>query len=485
MKAQLLILFLLSTQILAAQTFTEMTGTPFKGVSRGSIAFSDVNGDGHEDVLITGNSIVDVLELEVEPIAKLYTNDGSGNFTEMTDTPFEGVWVSSIAFSDVNGDSYEDVLITGENHGNERIAKLYTNDGSGNFTEMTDTPFEGVATSSIAFSDVNGDGYQDVLITGRNNVQDEIAKLYTNDGSGNFTEMTDTPFEGVRKGSIAFSDVNSDGFQDVLITGLNTVSEGIAKLYTNDGWGNFTEVTGAPFEGVKFSSIAFSDVDGNGHEDVLITGRNDEYVQISKLYTNGGARNFTRRTVTPFEGISSGSIAFSDINGDCYEDVLITGSVAKLYTNDGSGNFTEMTGMPFDRVWYSSIVFSDVNGDGHQDVLIAGERWDIHQRIAKLYINDGSFSTTAELNTACDLEFLPYPNPSTSSTLFIPYNAVEMGEATIKVYNLNGALLRQQSELIARGQQILPIDISSLNPGTYLIELQIGEERKTATFVVQ
>ena len=54
MKILLLFLLLSLTQIATAQTFTEVMNTPFDGVFFNSIAFSDVNGDGHEDVLITG-----------------------------------------------------------------------------------------------------------------------------------------------------------------------------------------------------------------------------------------------------------------------------------------------------------------------------------------------------------------------------------------------------------------------------------------------
>ena len=52
--------------------------------------------------------------LGIAPIAKLYLNDGTGNFTEETGTPFEGVGDGSIAFSDVNGGCNSDVLIIGK-----------------------------------------------------------------------------------------------------------------------------------------------------------------------------------------------------------------------------------------------------------------------------------------------------------------------------------------------------------------------------------
>ena len=380
MKSKILFLLLILTQILTAQTFTEMTDTPLDGVRVGSIAFSDVNGDWHDDVLITGQSISGVL------IAKLYTNDGTGTFTEMTGTPFDGVWYGSIAFSDVNGDGHDDVLITGENSSFVPTAKLYTNDGTGSFTEMTSTPFNGVWLGSIAFSDVNGDGHDDVLITGQKSAGVRIAKLYANDGTGTFTEMIGTPFYGVEKSSIAFSDVN-----------------------------------------------------GDGHDDVLITGQKDEV------------------------GVQP---------------------TAKLYANDGMGTFTEMMGTPFDGVRYSSIAFSDVNGDGHNDVLITGENGS-GEPIAKLYTNDGAVSSIEDLYIGISLDLILFPNPTSSSTLFLSYGSTEMSEVIVRVYNVNGVLLSQQKEYAVNRQRIFSIDITTLTNGNYFLELDDGKRKGVAKFIVQ
>ena len=431
MKIRLLFLLLVLTQILTAQTFTEMTGTPFAAVEYGSIAFSDVNGDGHDDVMITGRKT-----------------------------------------------------------GGERIAKLYTNNGTGVFTEMTDTPFDGVQWGAIAFSDINGDGYNDVIITGENSLLWRITKLYTNDGTGIFTEMTGTNIDSVYNSSIAFSDVNSDGHKDVLITGVNGSAERIAKLYTNDGTGTFTEMIGSPFDGVWFSSIAFSDVNGDGQDDALITGKNSSGAHIAKLYTNDGTGIFTEMTSTPFAGVYRGSMAFSDVNSDGYDDVLITGDRSnvqpstKLYINDGTGTFTEMTGTPFDGVKFGSVAFSDVNGDGQDDVLITGEN-SAGELIAKLYINNGVPSSIENLNNGISLDFMLFPNPSPPVTLFLSYHSAEISEVTIKVYNANGILQRLQKEFAITGQQTFSIDIATLSKGDYSIELDNGKRKGVAKFIVQ
>jgi hypothetical protein len=188
--------------------------------------------------------------------------------------PFENVFASSIAFADVDGDGDQDVLISGFSNSFGAISKLYINDGKGKFTEKTDTPFSGVADASIAFADIDGDNDQDVIISGTSFLPfGPSTKLYVNDGQGNFTEKTDTTFAEIANGSIAFADVDGDNDPDVLITGGSSFGSLISKLYINDGQGSYTEKTDTIFDGVSSSSIAFADVDGDNDPDLLVTGQ--------------------------------------------------------------------------------------------------------------------------------------------------------------------------------------------------------------------
>ncbi len=380
--------------------YSESTGTFFEGVQNGSVAFADIDGDSDQDLLITGR------DNNYNFIAKLYKNDGSGNYTEDINSSFAGVEYSSIAFADIDGDNDQDVLITGAGSSHNPIAKLYVNIGAGNFLEPTGTFFTGVESGSIAFADIDGDNDQDVLITGRDNSYNRFTKLYKNDSSGNYSEVTDTPFTAVENGSIAFTDVDKDGDQDVLIIGRDNSYNRIAKLYKNDGSGNYSEVTGTPFTGVENGSIAFADIDGDGNQDVMITGKwgNSSLDVSAKLYKNDGSGNFSEVTGTPFMGVQSGSIAFADVDGDADQDVLITGRgsqysniIAKLYKNDGSGNYSEVTETPLVGVQYSSVAFADIDGDDDQDLLITGRGSSI---ITKLYKNDGSGNFTEVTNNS-------------------------------------------------------------------------------------
>ncbi|MEL7119961.1 MAG: FG-GAP-like repeat-containing protein [Bacteroidota bacterium] len=326
--------------------------------------------------------------------------------------PFDGVLRSAIAFADIDGDGDQDVLITGQKSSMELIliSKLYTNDGSGKFVEKPGTSFQGVRNGSIAFADIDGDDDQDLIITGLNDSIVPVTKLFTNDGFGNFTEQAIPTIDGVSYSSIAFSDVDGDGDQDLFITGRNDSSR-TSKLYLNDGMGCFAEKTRTPFDGIESGSIGFSDVDGDNDQDLLITGLSDSG-RVSKLYINDGGGNFSEKLGTPFIGVLGSAIAFADVDGDNDQDILITGEedilifpsiatqTSKLYTNDGEGNFTEIVGTPFVGVSNGSIAFADVDGDADQDVFITG--FSGNAPISKLYTNNGTSDFTELEDTAID-----------------------------------------------------------------------------------
>lgn len=417
-------------------TFLFVGGVPFVQVMNGSTALVDVDGDLDLDLFITGKNFGGTV------ITKLYLNDGGGHYSEVQGTPFEGVYLSSIAFADVDGDNDQDVLISGENNSGFRIAKLYANNGQGNYSEVSGMPFEGVAKSSIVFADVDNDNAPDVLITGLNNSGIAIAKCYKNDGLGNFSEMPDLPFEGVQGGSVAIKDVNGDNDPDVLITGLNNASTPISKLYINNGIDNFFELPGLSFEGVNGSSIALADIDSDDDPDIIIAGRNDLGVRITKFYANDGTGNFEEIQGTPFIGGERALTAFADIDGDHDLDVLITGLAydslyfAKLYKNDGNGNFTEVYGTPFIGVNTGSIAFADIDGDNDQDVLITGSNYLEEATssigITKLYKNDG-------LGNFSEVQGTPFEGVYYSSIAFADVDGDNDPDVVISGRNNSGA----------------------------------------------
>ena len=263
--------------------FTEDTSANLTGVDSGSVATGDYDGDGDLDLLITG--LTPSSNINSGPTAKIYDNDGIGGFTEDTSVNLTGVYSSSVATGDYDRDGDLDLLITGYNN-NGRIAKIYDNDGSGGFTEDTSANLTGVSSSSVATGDYDGDGDLDLLITGEDDNGQGIAKIYDNDGSGGFTEDTSVSLTGVSYSSVATGDYDGDGDLDLLITGQDNSDRRIAKIYDNDGSGGFTEDTSVSLTGVARGSVAIGDYDGDGDGDLLITGLDRNNNPIAKVYSS-------------------------------------------------------------------------------------------------------------------------------------------------------------------------------------------------------
>ena len=488
MKKTLTGLLLVLAHIIAAQKFTDISHLSTLVEARyGSVGFADVDGDGDLDLLITGAN------QSSDRVTKLYDNDGTGNFSVVPNTPFEEVERSSLAFADVDGDGDEDVLITGSNGIFSDIAKLYLNDGAGHFTEdTTGTPFEGVDSGAIAFADVDGDKDEDLLITGRSNSIGVNSNLYINDGAGNFKEDTTSTIAGAYSASVATADVDGDQDTDVLISGIGAGSSKISKLYINDGTGRFAESSGTPFDAIADGSVAFADVDGDNDSDVLITGEDTDYNTIAKLYTNDGNGKFTEVPNVPFPGVEFSAIAISDVDNDNDEDVLITGRtfshaiVARLYINDGAGNFSLVSGTPFQGVDSGVLAFADVDGDNDSDVLITGVNSSFITT-TNLYRNDGSgvFLKEWPQSSKDKLKFRIYPNPIKDRLLKLEYHSINSGSVSVKLYNMKGTLIDKLHKKMNVGEQVMSIDMTCFPEGQYIIELKNGKHQGSASFLLE
>lgn len=487
MKTSVVIAIMLTTDLLVAQIFfTEIpVFPPFEGVRAGAVSISDVDNDNDNDVLITG------LDIDWDRITRLYINDGQNIFSIRPGNSFVGLYTSSITFADVDDDQDNDVLITGRDEFDINHATLYLNDGQGKFTEQPDAPFDSVNLGAVAFADIDSDNDQDVVVTGQNNSNSAIAKLYLNDGQGIFTQDTINTFEGLYRSSIAFSDVDNDDDDDLLMTGFDQLDEPIAKLFLNDQ-GVFTDQVGTPFTGVSSSSIAFSDVDGDNDDDVLITGRAGPNLHIAKLYLNDGQGVFTEQENASFDGVAFGSIAFLDAEGDDDQDVLITGrdgsngKTAALYLNDGQGNFTLEPGTIFEDVETSAIAVGDMDGDNDLDVFITGSSPTINETgpIAKLYRNRSMTVPATEVKPS-RLQFSISPNPATSHMVNINIQSSTSRTISIRVCSVSGKSLIDY-EVHPGAQNIaVPVDLTSLSDGIYLIEVDDEVNRLVKKLVIQ
>jgi len=366
------------------------TSAVFTGVRDSSCDVADVDGDGDLDVIVTGN-----MQSTPYYTAILYINDGAGSFTVSPQSStvsgtavFTGVYFGSSSFADVDGDGDMDLFINGYSASNGYNSHLYINDGSGNFTKESQSSgesvsvFEGTYYGQGVFADIDSDGDKDLIVTGYAYRGGSVASasLYRNDGRGRFSGI-----RAVRDSSQSYADVDGDGDLDLLVTGIDSAAtpKRWSDLYLNDGKGIFYN-SGAGLAGVQYGSSCFSDVDSDGDMDIIITGATAASTYITYLYINDGNGAYTKSEQSSdgssalFTGVQYGSVITGDVDNDGDSDILVSGQygassgndITKLYIND-EGSFS-VASTPFRALRNSSSAFADFDKDGDLDLVISG-----------------------------------------------------------------------------------------------------------------
>jgi hypothetical protein len=396
----------------------------------GSVAYADVDLDGDNDLLIAGFSSSQGIS------TTLYENDGSGNFTAMSQPAIVNVYAGAAEFADVENDGDMDLLITGNTGSPAATANLYINDGLGSYSLFPSTPFEPSNNGDIDFGDIDGDNDLDLIMTGKDASGNVFSKLYTNNGTGSFTLVTGTIFTGVYMSSTEFIDVDNDGDLDLLMCGADSSDVSTTKLYENNGSGIFNLVTGTPFDNAQFGDIAFGDTDNDGDQDILIVGQNDSSQYIAKLYINTGT-SFSLHPNTPFPGTFLHSSSFTDFNNDGKLDLLhignaLNGLIGHIYENQGSNNFV-LADSTLSGSYNGSNIVADLNGDNKMDIVTTGTSFTFPLRAPKIYFNQSTTVSVNELHD--DVDFIIFPNPS-SGLINVKINSASPTD--IEIYDIMG-----------------------------------------------
>jgi hypothetical protein len=250
----------------------------------------------------------------------------------------------------------------------------------------TGVSLPGVQSGSVSWGDCNNDGASDLLITGQMSTTSQIARVYRQEAGGTFTLTA--VLSDVIDGAAAWGDYNNDGWLDIALTGEH-VGVPISRLYRNAQGGCTFSTTAANLIGVRHSTVAWRDYNGDGQIDLLVAGDNGAQ-PVTKLYRNNHGSFSDSGLVLP--GIQNGAAAWGDYNNDGRADLLLTGAttgstpLTKLYRNNGLGALIEMsTSLPALR--NSAAAWGDYDNDGDLDLLLEGTIAFIPPYTATVYRN--------------------------------------------------------------------------------------------------
>ncbi|QUL56306.1 VCBS repeat-containing protein [Paenibacillus tritici] len=348
-----------------------------------SMWFADVNGDGKNDLISKGeagawNAGVVYVSLSTGNGFQPWTWNSGSRMIDDNST----MWLV-----DVNGDGKADLITKGE-AGAWNAGVVYVSLSTGNgFQPWTwDSGSRMIDDNSpMWLEDVNGDGKADLISIGQAGAWNEgriYVSLSTGTGYQPWTWTSEFKMLNA-KDTPWFVDVNGDGKMDLVAKGqphATNAGQLYVSLSTGSGYNPWTWTSG--FRMVNDNDVQwFADVNGDGKADLISKGQpgiaNAGYVFVS-LSNGAGYTSWTwnsgRRMID-----DSGSMWFSDINGDGKEDMLSVGQnvgynegwlYASLSTGIGYQPWTWNSGSKI--IESNNIWFSDVNGDRRGDLILKG-----------------------------------------------------------------------------------------------------------------
>jgi hypothetical protein len=241
---------------------------------------------------------------------------------------------------------------------------------------------EGCYGTGFALVDIDGDGMPDAIVACGNDMARQPVRLFLNRGGQLERVPSWRSADSGYHGHIAVADVDGDGWQDVVVTeylgagGFGT--RGGVKLYRNRH-GNL-EPLPAWRARESFSSFrcAWGDVDGDGRPDLAVAG-GEVYRRLPepvRLYRN---RDGWLESEASWQSADSGyayDVLWEDINGDGWLDLVVACAAApsRVYLNRG-GQLERIPSWVAQEVEFAnSLSAADVDGDGWIDVVISYNR---------------------------------------------------------------------------------------------------------------
>lgn len=355
----------------ATPTLTLATGSE-------SVAAGDLDGDFDIDIVVSPNF----------GAARYFLNDGTSARFSGAGLPLDITRTANdVALGDMNGDGLLDIVVGSFNE----VEHLYLNNGTPDpFHQVVPTDIGSGppdSTNEIYLVDLDHDGDLDVVAA---NTNQKGNKIYFNNGTAAPFAAVDHVFLSADRfysEAMAFGDVDGDGYVDIVVANSDLLPDVDAalQLFLNNGSATpFANVTGdVLMASESVGSVAIGDVDGDADLDILA----GVYGPAASLLLNNG-------TSAPFDGVQAQSVGetseirwrhvvtLADMNADTWPDLLVAAfssitndSQHRVILNNGSPQpFANRAGIAIGSSSQPtrSYAIADFDGDTDKDVLIGG-----------------------------------------------------------------------------------------------------------------
>jgi hypothetical protein len=398
-----------------------------------------------------------------------------------------------------------------------------------------------VGVSQLLIGDFTEDGYEDILVM----IHYFTSRLFTGDGTGQFTEFQTYPWT-THNGCVA--DLNNDGHLDIVGTPFDTLYEynpqyifgDTVLVMLGDGSGGFTESwiydeylpAPPPYGGYCSCQLAYFD---NPDTDTILDMCVPCFIGFLVFQGVGDGTFYDPEyyVVDYPDWVSQQYCIFGDFNEDGYNDIAISGDASwdppstYIFLNQQDGTFMQLGDewSGYFGAETEQIATADLDLDGHLDISVAGggsisgygdgifngewseyisyHPWhkfvfidmDLDGDLDLAYKNGCIYRNTTIIQSCEEgtsgpfigLRLSPAPNPF-SSLVNIEVSGYPNFAGTLQIFDLSGRLVNELEPVTGDGEAVFMWDgISSggsdLPSGIYTARLSSGINTTSVTLL--
>ena len=370
----------------------------------------DLNNDGIQDFYVGGAK---------GQTSNIFMSKSSGY--EKISTPFEihkdSEDIQSIFF-DADNDGDQDLYVASGGKAFSKLSRtlndrFYRNDqGNLNYDSEALSFSNFFSTGAVAVGDINNDGYQDIIVGERFDVDTYgipgSIKVLINRGDGTFESTYPSELKNIGMiTDIAIKDLNSDNKKDIIVVGeWMQIS---FFINTNNKWELVSDEIGLKNTNGIWQSIESDDFNNDGIPDFVVgnMGQNGFYKPNMKFYLNDFDQNGKLETIYTYKingndypihdrdelikqlpELKKKLLYYNDYSTQTIKDIFDKKLLSSSYIGylDETKSLILLSKGPLsyeiqympDEIQYSSvhaINIEDINFDGKKDLILGGNQF--------------------------------------------------------------------------------------------------------------
>lgn len=284
-------------------------------------AVADLDLDGYPDVVFANH------HAQENHQTGSYIYWGGPHGLSTTDrSALETVGAKGISVSDLDGDGWPDVVVSNGFDGATHLVNSYVYWGSpdGYSAERrAELPTSGAAGNAVA--DLDGDGYEDIVFASHHDDYSPNIDSYVYwGGPDGFSESDRTDLPTSMAIGVSAADLNADDHLDIVFSNnRDGETYNIDSLVYWGGPDGFSPdaVTALPTHGAIGNEVA--DLDGDGYLDVVFANHHDDLTHAvdSTVYW-GSALGFDPALTTDLPTLSARGVLAADLDSDGRQDLV-------------------------------------------------------------------------------------------------------------------------------------------------------------------